>query len=48
VAIRRHGLIASKKSLDDMALAIQLLFLLSGHTGHGRTFRWLDPVANDP
>jgi len=21
---------------------------LSGHSGHGRTYCWLDPVANDP
>jgi hypothetical protein len=21
---------------------------LSGHSGHGRTCRWLEPVANDP
>ena len=29
-------------------MAQRMQWSLPGHSGHGRTFCWLDPVANDP
>jgi hypothetical protein len=43
-----HGrTINLQRSVAEAAHAMNLL-PLSGHSGHGRTFCWLDPVANDP
>ena len=36
------------RSLNHVHAGAMNLLPLSGHSGHGRTCRWFDPVANDP